>query len=139
MADTCRTPDGDDVWTFSLTPNNVIIVVSILGFLPLATIMLGPKLVFYVGGTLGYYLRKKTAGRKAHILELVATEEKEYAAEGENRRDSDDWENVDAYATGTAKNGEKADREWDGIVGFFHPFWCVFASAKIIEKVIDFM
>ena len=134
MAETCKTQDGDDVWTFGLTQNMTIVLVSILGFLPLTIILLGPKLVFYVGGTLGYYLRKKTAGRKAQILELVETEEKEYATEGDKRRDSDDWENVEAYATGTAKNGEKADREWDGIVGFFHPFWCVFLSARITEQ-----
>lgn len=129
MADTCRTPDGKEVWTFGMTPTTMIMLVSILASLPLATIILGPKLVFYVGGTLGYYLRKKTAGRKAQILELVESEEKEYSAETENRRNSDDWESVEAYATGTAKNGEAADREWDGIVGFFHPFWCVSKSA----------
>lgn len=39
------------------------------------------------------------------------------------RRDSDEWENVDAYAVGTAGNGEKGQSEWDGIVGFYHPFW----------------
>ncbi|TVY17893.1 GDP-Man:Man(3)GlcNAc(2)-PP-Dol alpha-1,2-mannosyltransferase [Lachnellula arida] len=122
MAETCKTPDGSDVWTFGLTQNMTIVLVSILGFVPITIILLGPKLVFYIGGTLGYYLRRKTAGRKAQILELVEAEEKEYAAGGENRRDSDDWENVEAYATGTAKNGETADMEWAGIVGFFHPF-----------------
>jgi alpha-1,2-mannosyltransferase len=110
-------------------------IVSILGFLPLTVILLGPKLVFYVGGTFGYYLRKKTAGRKAQILELVESEEAEYTANAENRRDSDDWENVESYATGTANNGEKADREWDGIVGFFHPFWYPFMICEDIQKL----
>lgn len=100
----------------------VLTVVSIIAFTPLTIILLGPKLVFYVGGIFGLYLRKKTAGRKAQILELVESDEKEYAVEGE-AGDSGEWENVEAYATGTAKNGEKADKEWDGIVGFFHPFW----------------
>lgn len=85
--------------------------------------ILGPKLLFRVGSTFGYYLRKKTAGRKAQILELVEAEEKEFQEEGGEPRDSDEWENVEAYAVGSAKNGEKADKEWDGVVGFFHPFW----------------
>ena len=39
--------------------------------------------------------------------------------------DQDGWEAIDAYGLGSAKNGEKAEQEWDGIVGFFHPFWFV--------------
>ncbi|TVY78292.1 GDP-Man:Man(3)GlcNAc(2)-PP-Dol alpha-1,2-mannosyltransferase [Lachnellula suecica] len=117
----CKAPDGSDQWG-ALGKWTILSLVTVLGFLPMTIILLGPKLVFHVGGTLGYYLRKKTAGRKAQILELVEADEKEYAAKGESRRDSDDWENVESYATGTANNGEKADREWDGIVGFFHPF-----------------
>ena len=71
---------------------------------------------------MGFYLRNKTAGRRAHILDLSEKDGKEYA-ERNGRRDSDEWENVESYAAGTAKNGEKGDKEWDGIVGFFHPFW----------------
>jgi alpha-1,2-mannosyltransferase len=38
--------------------------------------------------------------------------------------DSDDgWENLEAYAEASADNGGMAPKEWDGIVGFFHPFW----------------
>jgi len=36
--------------------------------------------------------------------------------------ESDGWENVDANTVGTASNGAKGEEEWDGIVGFFHPF-----------------
>ncbi|RAL65518.1 hypothetical protein DID88_001084 [Monilinia fructigena] len=58
-------------------------------------------------------------GGKAQVLERVAIDQKEYKGK---RRGSDDWENVESCATGKANNGEKADKEWDGIVGFFHPF-----------------
>ena len=123
MEETCKAPDGSDMWTFGMDSKLVVMtVISIIAFTPITIILLGPKLVFYVGGIFGHYLKRKTAGRKAQMLELVEADEKEYAAEGE-RRDSDEWESVEAYATGTAKNGEKADKEWDGIVGFLHPFW----------------
>jgi alpha-1,2-mannosyltransferase len=105
------------------------VVLPILCLAPLATFLLFPLLWRAVGSFLGWYLRKKTDGRRCHILELVEADEKKYR---EDRRDSissgegaeeGEWEKVDAYATGTAKNGDKGDDDWDGIVGFFHPFW----------------
>jgi alpha-1,2-mannosyltransferase len=123
----CRAPDGSQVWTFGL--NNLprtIIITLILGCLPLAIVLLGPKLIFWLGKTAGLYLTKKTAGRKAQILELTEKDQVEWEEEGKDRRNSDDWESVDAYAVGTAKNGEKGEEEWDGIVGFLHPFWYLY-------------
>jgi len=125
MADTCVAPDGSEMWTFGFTSKLATVLLTLtVAFIPITIFFLGPKLLFYVGGTFGYYLRKKTEGRRAQILEAVEKDEKEFAEKGE-RRDSDEWESVDAYAVGTAKNGEKGDKEWDGIVGFFHPFWWV--------------
>jgi alpha-1,2-mannosyltransferase len=135
MAETCRAPDGSEVYSFGMTKGTTILIALILGFLPITVILLGPKLFFWLGNSAGYYLRKKTAGRKAQILELTKNEEEEWEksgkgkGKGKERRDSDEWESVDAYAVGTAKNGEKGEQEWDGIVGFFHPFWYAILSA----------
>jgi alpha-1,2-mannosyltransferase len=123
MAETCKAPDGSDAITFGLTKSSSIMLVGILGCLPLVTILLGPRLVFWVGSILGSYLRGKTAGRRAQILEMTEKDEAEWEKHKEGRRDSDEWENVDAYAVGTAGNGEKGASEWDGVVGFLHPFW----------------
>ena len=110
------------MYTFGLSKSVAIFLTLFVACIPITTFFLGPRLLFYIGGVFGSYLRKKTAGRKAQILELVENEEKEY---GKDRRDSDEWEEVEAYAAQSAKNGEAADREWDGVVGFFHPFWYV--------------
>jgi alpha-1,2-mannosyltransferase len=124
MDETCRAPDGSEMWTFGMNQKTTnLLWLLLIASTPLAIMILGPKLLFKVGSMFGYYLRKKTAGRKAQILELVDADEKEFKEEGGERRDSDEWENVEAYAVGSSKNGEKADKEWDGIVGFFHPFW----------------
>lgn len=125
MADKCTTPDGRGVWTFGLgSKTAAMIFVAVVACIPMTLILLGPKLLFYVGGWFGYYLKKKTAGRKAQILEMVEADEKEFLAKGGDRQeDCEEWETVEAYTTGTSKNGETAEREWDGIVGFFHPFW----------------
>lgn len=124
MADeTCRAPDGSEMLFSGLTNRKMILpLILLLASIPLITLLLGPKLIFALGRTVGYYLRKKTAGRKAQILELITAEEEVYARE-QGEKDNEEWETVDAYATGTAKNGEIGDKEWDGIVGFFHPFW----------------
>lgn len=58
-------------------------------------------------------------------MEMVEKDESQWSTGDGERRGSDEWESVDAYAVGTAKNGEKTEEEWDGIVGFFHPFWWV--------------
>lgn len=64
-------------------------------------------------------------------MELVAKDEIAWAEESEKEgRDSDDWENVEGYAGASAGNGEKGDSEFDGIVGFFHPFWYDMSSKK---------
>ena len=104
------------------------IVVPLLCLAPLATLVLVPLLWRALGAALGWYLRKKTDGRRCHILDLVAADEKKYREEGRNSPGGDSgedagWERVDAHTTGTSKNGGRADDDWDGIVGFFHPFW----------------
>jgi alpha-1,2-mannosyltransferase len=105
-------------------PRTIIITLT-LACIPLFSVLLGPKLIFWVGGIAGRYLRTKTAGRKAQILELTEKDQVEWEEDGKDRRNSDEWENVDSYALGTAKNGEKGEEEWDGVVGFLHPFWYV--------------
>ena len=130
MADgVCLAPDGTPKYRFGLTTKSKTIFVALfLGLLPITIVLLGPKLLFWVGRCLGFYLKKKTEGRKELILKTVEEEEKAWV-ENEEQRDSDEWENVDAYAVGEAKNGEKAEKEWDGVVGFFHPFWYVLYSS----------
>jgi alpha-1,2-mannosyltransferase len=125
MADEqCIAPDGNPYITFGLGPSTrTLIIIAILACLPLTTILLGPKLFFYVGGRFGYYLRRRTAGQRERILQVTADDEKDFLARGEDKSSSDGWEEVDAAVTGTANNGDTADPEWDGFVGFFHPFW----------------
>jgi alpha-1,2-mannosyltransferase len=125
MDETCTAADGSDMYTFGLTPNRVMILMGFLGLAPLAIILGGPKLVRYLGSLIGQYVHSKTAGRKKYILGQVESDRKAFfEAQKDVRRDSDEWENVEAYAKGAAKSeGEKGDEDWDGIVGFFHPFW----------------
>lgn len=134
---TCAAPDGNSVWTLGMSSKNfALVVISILGFLPLGTILLGPKLVFSIGGWLGGYLRKKTEGRRGQILELVEKDELAWVEgnkKGE-RRDSDEWENVEGLAGGKGGKGVKIGSEFDGVVAFFHPFWYV---QLVIRRLVE--
>lgn len=92
----------------------------------LTPLLLFPLIWRAVGAFLGWYLRKKTDGRRCHILELVEADEKRYREESRSSTSSGEdggWEKVDTDSVGAAGNGDKCDDSFDGIVGFFHPFW----------------
>jgi hypothetical protein len=72
--------------------------------LPLAVPLLVPLAVRLVCAPFGWHLRSKTADRRASLVAMMDEEDREA------RR----------------RAGEKVGEEgWDGVVGFFHPFWCV--------------
>ncbi|KAK4148780.1 glycosyltransferase [Chaetomidium leptoderma] len=104
------------------------VALPILCLVPLATLVLYPLLWRAAGSFLGWYLRKKTDGRRCHILALVEADEKKYREEGSQTTsnvaggENGGLEKAGANAAGTSKNGDTGDDGWDGIVGFFHPF-----------------
>ncbi len=103
------------------------VIVSLLAFVPLFWFALGPLLWRGVGTALGWVLRRKTDGRRAQILQVMNDDEEAYQANNKDKKESgsedDEWEAVSAHALGTAQNGDKGEKDWEGIVGFFHPFW----------------
>jgi alpha-1,2-mannosyltransferase len=84
-----------------------------------------PILIRYALSSLGVYLRFKTRARRELIVEKARAEARE-ANKKRSRppsRDDEDWEKVEGYAAGSAKNGGRAEADWHGMIGFFHPFW----------------
>lgn len=73
----------------------------------------------------GWSLRRKTQGRRELILSRVRIEEEEWLSRQKNsqKAEDEDWEKVEGYSAGTAPNGGSAGADWEGVVGFFHPFW----------------
>ncbi|KAK3321410.1 glycosyltransferase family 4 protein [Cercophora scortea] len=134
MSETCAAPSGRKPFSFGMDPKVLaFVVVPLLAVTPLVTLFLIPFLWQSLGSLLGWYLRRKTDGRRCHIFELVEEEEKSYRAakeeEEEEQRsrkkstsDDDGWESVEAHTAGISPNGGKGEEEWDGVVGFFHPF-----------------
>lgn len=103
-----------------MSPNTFAFTLAfLLGFTPIFFLYILPQAFRLVARHIvGAYVIQKTAGRKGALSTRFEENQKKF------RRESDEeWENVEAYATGTVKNGGTAEKEWSGIVGFFHPFW----------------
>ena len=100
------------------------LLLSILVSIIVSCIFL-PKLLSSLGESIGYYLRRTSRTRRELLLARVASEQRNYSSENTEIRstEDDDWEEIESYAAGTTANGGKADQDWKGIVGFFHPFW----------------
>ncbi|KAI1269839.1 glycosyltransferase family 4 protein [Xylariaceae sp. FL1019] len=82
-------------------------------------------LIKVLGSCAGWYLRKKTEGRRALVVRTTEESERAYQTKksaAQTTQSDDEWENVDGAVAGSSGNGEKGNRDWDGIVGFFHPF-----------------
>ncbi|CAI4218108.1 unnamed protein product [Parascedosporium putredinis] len=118
---TCDTTCRDDTSALTLSSLGML-----LASVPLAYFVLLPLLSRLVGTTLAWYLRRRSSGRRAFLLNLQQEDqrrlEKETTRAAQLRVD-DGWEKIDsqsARATGTAE--VKAENGWAGIIGFFHPF-----------------
>ena len=76
----------------------------------------------------GWSLRRRTSNRRELIVSRVRKEEEVYQSrqKGSPKAEDEDWERVESYAAGTTPNGEvPRDVEWEGVIGFLHPFWLV--------------
>lgn len=89
-----------------------------------------PRTLLLLGQLVGYRLRRASQTRRELLLERTATEQRKYDAEHKkSKREEDDWEEIEPSTVGSAVNGGKADQDWNGIVGFFHPFWYIFKGS----------
>lgn len=115
------------------------IIVPLISSAPLLLYFLLPILLRGIGYLAGTYLRKKTEGRRLHLLELVESSQKiAKDKDGEkddiSRRDSSgSWETVDAQSLRATDNRDRpllSHKDWSGVVGFFHPFWYALTSTR---------
>jgi len=117
-------------------PTTLLVTGAVIGAFPFVAIALWHVipalfrgLIGTLGSCVGWYLRKKTEGRRALIIRATQDGEAALREKGKEKltdrtpnATDDDWEKVDGATVGSTGNGEKGDKEWDGIVGFFHPF-----------------
>lgn len=111
----------DNASTMLIPESSTIIVALLVILLPLAVLFVGPRVIYSIGQAVGNIYKSRTARRRAQLLEVCRQEEIKFASQSP-RRDSDEWEKVDSD-TGTVLDSKHKGRDWNGIVGFFHPFW----------------
>ncbi|RYC60003.1 GDP-Man:Man(3)GlcNAc(2)-PP-dolichol alpha-1,2-mannosyltransferase [Xylaria longipes] len=108
-----------------MDPLTLLVTGAVIGVSPFAAIALWHvvPILFHafvgaLGACAGWYLRRKTDGRRALIIR--ATDDSEAGLRDKNKSDG---ATVKTSSNGEKTDeGEKKDRDWDGIVGFFHPF-----------------
>lgn len=91
-------------------------------------------LVRSAGRVAGRYLNRYASPRKKAILRRVKIEEEAFQSFNRRSRrheEDDDWEKIESYGAGSAINGGQADDDWEGIIGFFHPFWLVHLNIHV--------
>ena len=92
------------------------------------SLSLAKWLVRSAGRVAGWYLKRHASTRKKAILRRVKIEEEafqSFSRRSRRQEEDDDWEKIESYGAGSAINGGQADDGWEGIIGFFHPFWLV--------------
>ncbi|KAI4171723.1 MAG: hypothetical protein LQ346_008712 [Caloplaca aetnensis] len=74
--------------------------------------------------TVGWSLRRRSRARRTLLLARVKVEESQHQLSTRQSPKSDDgeWEKVEKSTEGSARTGQEANDEWEGIIGFFHPF-----------------
>lgn len=81
---------------------------------------------FLLGGkAFGCHVIKKSSKRRKALLAKVKLEEEQetIGTRPSPKSDDGDWEKLENDGSRTVNHGEKADVDWEGIIGFFHPFW----------------
>ncbi|KAJ5909023.1 hypothetical protein N7495_001705 [Penicillium taxi] len=121
--------------------SNVILVL----FIVTVTVVLLPQLVGNVLGlvfrSVGWLIRRRTKSRREYVIARARLEEEEVNPPqtkpstnslARSQADDEDWEKIDGYAGvrtasssdsgASSKKGDLKSDDWDGIIGFFHPF-----------------
>lgn len=99
---------------------------SLAALVPLIILIALPIIAKLLRTFLGWSLQKRTEGRRAQLLSLMTDEDR--AARANDPRGSAETKLV-FDVDDNLKTTLSAQKDWAGIVGFFHPFWCVIMEA----------
>lgn len=96
-------------------------------------VVLGPSIAKLFLVVLGGHLRRKTQQRRDILISRVKAERELLRLQSDGSRTSqdDDWEKVEdnGNAASNSATAAQSDKDWNVIIGFFHPFWWVYRVA----------
>ena len=101
----------------------------------ISTVIAAPFIIRLVGQTIGWYLRRRTSGRRELIFARVKVEEDDYRSKERKSPKSEDegWERIESHGDHVESTGANAHAEWKGVIGFFHPFWYYIPSQGVLQ------
>jgi len=86
-----------------------------------------PRLHQICGSAIGRHIRQETHQRRELIIARVNAEKKQYQERGRAQATVDEeWEKVDgsrSHSQSDVQPDLSVGKSWDGVIGFFHPFW----------------
>lgn len=100
-----------------MATRSIVAVLAILPLVPLLLIFLTRLCL----RALGWLLQAQTKERRSAIISQVETEKAALLHDQPSQETEDGWERIDK--SGTAENSKPLTDVWNGVVGFFHPFW----------------
>lgn len=63
-------------------------------------------------------------------MQLMSDDDKKFRSDAESSS-SGEWERVQGTEVPSPVGALRSSKDWDGIVGFFHPFWSVITFSHI--------
>lgn len=122
----------------SFVSSSIATVVTVLAFIVL-TPTLAAYVIRFIFQGLGYLIRRRTKWRRELICTRVSFEQENYRSQANRQTtspgtakadDEEEWEKVDRVGGQSGSSSPDSRRssaaeqgDWNGIVGFFHPFW----------------
>ena len=103
------------------------LLLAALAVLSFAYVLL-PSFVRLCGKTIGNHVRQKSQQRKSLLLARAASDKKQHQElSAASTTVDDEWEKIDKSQSRSISDitapQDQPNREWTGVVGFFHPFW----------------
>lgn len=96
--------------------STTVLLTSVLAL----SLLLVPRLFSFTCVTIGRNLRSRVSSRLILLLERASSGEKDNI-NSQTQQDGE-WERIENHSLGG--NGiEDTVSEWNGVIGFFHPFW----------------
>ncbi|CAF9913326.1 MAG: asparagine-linked glycosylation protein [Alectoria fallacina] len=90
----------------------------------IAALYLSKWLFGLAGRATGWHLSRRTKPRRRAIMAKTKSEEEDRHEEERVsvKSEDPDWVEVESHPGGSATNGGQAPEDWEGVVGFLHPF-----------------
>lgn len=102
-----------------------LIIAPLVALAPIIVVFVLPQVLSVFGRFIGWILRRKTEGRRSHLMTYMTEEDEKVRGTDRDESEGDSSIQLKFDVDGKTQAALDAQKDWNGIVGFFHPFWYV--------------